>query len=95
VIVGVHQGSKPLPKLPDGVKGGGIELENRDRLMLKYFVDENIIQELWRLWKNVVTVKLLIKILLFIGGFKVADVDHSFYTVKCDIFQGREEVISC
>lgn len=43
-----------------------IELENGDRFKPKYFIDDNILQDLWLPWKDAVIVKLLGKMIGFV-----------------------------
>ncbi|XP_020208121.1 uncharacterized protein LOC109793062 [Cajanus cajan] len=83
-----------------------IEYEEGDRLRPKCFVEENIVQELWKPWVDAVFVKLLGKPLGFrimkeklkstwkLGGeFDLMDVGNGFFIVKFDRAEDKSKVV--
>ncbi|KAK7278762.1 hypothetical protein RJT34_23798 [Clitoria ternatea] len=88
------------------IKRGVMTLDNDNRLLPRFTMEEDDYQRLCQPWKDCLVVKLLGKTLGFAlmkgklqqtwklnGGFDLIDVGHGFFLVKFDVAEEKERVI--
>lgn len=83
-----------------------VELEDGDRLKPKCYLDETVIEDLRKPWRDALIVQLLGKSIGFFamrnrldrmwklaGNFDMVDIGHGYYMIKFDLLADREKVI--
>jgi hypothetical protein len=84
-----------------------IEFENGNRLLPKVFIKDDIFNDLFLSWKDLLIIKLLGKeigfyqlntrlknLLKLTGGFELMDVANGFFMVKFDLEMDKTKVIN-